>query len=331
MPPAVLSLRINDAHIEDEDAHKDCCCKQAHYHSDNHSYGIIKQNNHDSNASMIYIIAYINAMTWMRSIASCMVLLVLLMAVFGASQWDRIGWTMHAWKATATRKPVPHILHQTWKTSALTPKQRQLRQSWQQHYPEWEHVLWTDDMIEAYVRDRWSWYLPVWRQLTPFIKKVDTVRYMWMYDIGGMYADLDMKCLAPLQVTEGAYIPVGLRSVGWTHDQDEASPAFLASDPGNPVWLHMLRYIALNGNRTVLKATGPVALANVLLGLKDKSNLDITLLSETAMGIGRFKFLGRYVYHENHNTWTDGSTVEGAWMQQPQVLARLEGLLGESR
>ena len=192
-------------------------------------------------------------------------------------------------------------------------------------------------MIETYVRDRWSWYLPVWQQLTPYIKKVDTVRYMWMYDIGGIYADLDMKCLAPLDLAEeeepgAAYIPVGLREVDWEYDQDEASPAFLASAPGNPVWLHVLRYVALNTHRPVLKATGPVALANVLLRLRDAEGLHITLLSETAMGIGRFKDRGRYAHHENHGTWTGATSEEEErqpawWTPPPRVLAHLDGLL----
>jgi len=255
--------------------------------------------------------------------------ILLLLAVICTKHWDRIGWTTRIWKKTATARPVPRILHQTWKTADLSPKQRQLRRSWQQHYPKWEHVLWTDDMMEAYVQDQWHWYLPVWRQLVPFIKKVDTVRYMWMYDIGGVYADLDMECMAPLQLTNGAYIPVGLRSVGWRYDKDEASPAFLASNPGNPVWLFVLRYIATNGHRAVMKATGPIALANVLLGLKNVSNLDITLLSETAMGLGPFKFLGRFAHHENHGTWANTSKDTTTWVQQPAVLARLDGMLSE--
>ena len=255
--------------------------------------------------------------------------------------WRRLGWTKHAWKTPrpapcAGGAGVPRRVHQTWKTADVTSKQKRLMDSWKAHYPEgtgWEHTLWTDDMIETYVRDRWSWYLPVWQQLTPYIKNVDTVRYMWMYDIGGIYADIDMKCLAPLDLAEeepgAAYIPVGLRGVDWEYDQDEASPAFLASAPGNPVWLHVLRYVALNTRRPVLKATGPVALANVLLSLRDAEGLHITLLSETAMGIGRFKALGRYAHHQNHGKWTEARPPEGepAWTPQPRVLAHLDGLL----
>ena len=88
----------------------------------------------------------------------------------------------------------------------------------------------------------------------------------------GVYADLDTICHKPvkplLMWKNTAYVPVQSFELGWNWGSDAASPAFLASTgTGNPFWLLMLRYVLEFGHLPVREATGPIALANVVLAV----------------------------------------------------------------
>lgn len=204
------------------------------------------------------------------------------------------------------------IIHQTWKTDSLTDEQLQRTNTWKQNYPDWEYILWTDDMIDEFVADKFGWFLPIWNLLDPFIKKVDCVRYMWMYEFGGMYTDLDTvskKPISPLLNWNAAYIPVVSTSINWNKDSDSASPAFLISNRKNKFWLYMLLYVANNYYKKVLEATGPIALANTIKYINDNNiPLDIVFITEKSVGIGSSKRKGKYSYHINTTTWSDNKT-----------------------
>jgi mannosyltransferase OCH1-like enzyme len=61
-------------------------------------------------------------------------------------------------------KPIPHRLHQTWKTSDIPAQFTRYAQSWQKHNPSsegWEHAFWSDDDLDALVEREFEWFLPV--------------------------------------------------------------------------------------------------------------------------------------------------------------------------
>jgi hypothetical protein len=212
------------------------------------------------------------------------------------------------------------MVHQTWKNTNLSPSQQQSVDSWRRDYPDLGYRLWTDPELQDFMQKELPWYMPVFDRLDPFIKKVDCVRYAWMWLYGGVYADIDMMSVTPRDIpTDAALIPAGRSSATWSHDADMASPAFLSSNPGNQVWLYMLAYIARNTHRDTLRCTGPIGLANTLRALEKSGRmrqLDVIFVSEASMGLGRWKspivsrLVGRprYASHLNAGTWvTPGS------------------------
>ena len=222
-------------------------------------------------------------------------------------------------------RSIPRVLHQTWKTDLVPPKNRPWVQSWRQGLPHWRHVLHTDKSMEEFVRSRFPYYLPVWERLHPFIKRVDTVRYMWMFHYGGLYTDLDTSLLHATKL-EGLFVtdlrpPVAFIPAQHSRlkpHRDAASPAFVASDPGHPIWIHMLWYVAENGWRgDVKQATGPVAVTNVLYAWQQGAGKSpdapgLVFLSEPVVGIGRFKDLPlvpHYVRHHNTAGWSSGNPI----------------------
>ena len=62
----------------------------------------------------------------------------------------------------------------------------------------WSMWLWTDeDNRELIARDFPS-FLPLYDGYDVKIKRIDAVRYFYLYKYGGVYMDLDVMCLHPL-------------------------------------------------------------------------------------------------------------------------------------
>ncbi len=182
----------------------------------------------------------------------------------------------------------PKIIHQTWKTRDLSSIEefRLCAESWKRHHPGYEYRLWDDRDNDAFVAERFGWYLDTWRSFDKNIKRLDTIRYMWMYEYGGIYTDLDMECLQSL---EGLADGRREHDVLLLCDLDSngrcisANPALLIARPGSGFWLHALEYARSHADRYVTECTGPFALGTVAnrhgahfgVGLLDQNRLFI--------------------------------------------------------
>lgn len=201
----------------------------------------------------------------------------------------------------------PKRIHQTWKTHEVPKENRNWVQSVRTIYSDYEYHLWDDAEIDQFARSNFPEFVDVWDKLTPFIKKVDTIRYMWMYKLGGMYFDLDvhinkrMKDQMFEKYPNAAFVPISSYPIRWKYDKDRASPAIIASYPGHPFWLAMLDYIRVNYDRDVLYATGPIAVSNVI---RDRNWSNMVFLSEPRLGL-TLKVYPKYSYHVNTTTWRE--------------------------
>ena len=159
----------------------------------------------------------------------------------------------------------------------------------------------------SFVEKEFPEMFEMWNSLEPFIKKVDSVRYMWLYKYGGVYSDFDVEWKKSpenlFKYGQNVYIPVS--NISGNVRGTDASPAIMAGGKGNVIWLLILRYVCKNGEKNVMKATGPGALVRVLNAIK-KLDLDISFLDEGRMGLGGLKnVLSTYAYHRNDGQWLD--------------------------
>lgn len=112
---------------------------------------------------------------------------------------------------------------------------------------------------------------------------VDAFRPLLMFLLGGVYADLDMECLRPIDtLVENRVWVIGkepyrhareLYGLDWL-----PSNAFLASVPDHPFWKHYVHCILGGdaGEEDPVAATGPVMLRNALDSYdSDKKDLSI--------------------------------------------------------
>ena len=165
-------------------------------------------------------------------------------------------------------KPIPRILHQTWKETSVPQKWKFAVDSWRTFHPEWTCRWWTDEMNQAFVESVFPEFLPTWEQFTYPIQRADAIRYLLLYHFGGIYADLDLECIRELNsLLEPGYFIAGREPE--KHIAESSSEllcnAFMAAPPGHPFLKAVIDDLqTCNGSivtlREVLESTGPAFL-----------------------------------------------------------------------
>tara|TARA_B110000091_G_C13736333_1_gene441299 strand:+ start:131 stop:997 length:867 start_codon:yes stop_codon:yes gene_type:complete len=94
---------------------------------------------------------------------------------------------------------MPRIIHQTWKTQDLPEWATHTVDSWKTLNPTFAHWLWDDQAMADFIRMEyprlWSLYSV---HLRP-VQKADLFRYAVVHTFGGIYADIDVLCVVPIQ------------------------------------------------------------------------------------------------------------------------------------
>ena len=93
---------------------------------------------------------------------------------------------------------IPRILHQLWNTEETPAEWQFCVESWRRHHPDWEFRLWTASQWRELVRVHYPDFLPTYDACSYDIQRIDAVRYLILHHVGGVYADLDLECLQPV-------------------------------------------------------------------------------------------------------------------------------------
>ncbi|WZN67144.1 glycosyltransferase [Chloropicon roscoffensis] len=159
--------------------------------------------------------------------------------------------------APAPATLIPKVIHFTWKHSDLDELPEHFlafQNKWRKLNPNWLVVVWSDeDMVNIVSR-----YYPDWsrrmasRMLAPVIK-ADVFRLMLMETFGGVYADMDMEPVKPLdELLERLGQPACVlgrepreHAVVLEGGRELLCNAMIASSPGHPLWTEVLRQIYL--------------------------------------------------------------------------------------
>lgn len=164
---------------------------------------------------------------------------------------------------------IPPILFQTWKTRDDLPAPFAVcRQSFLDACPHFATPLWDDRDNRDFVAQHFPWFLPVFDAYPKEIYRADAVRYFFLYAYGGIYADLDVYCLKPLDGLL-AQSSVVLGRMGADPDFVHSIPnAVMASSPRHPFWLlviaHLIEAQRVDPAGRPEWLTGPVLLKTAL-------------------------------------------------------------------
>lgn len=133
---------------------------------------------------------------------------------------------------------VPPILHNIFLTennhTASLGKYEAAIESCRALHSNWTHFLWTDAIAADFMEQHHPDIFPHYRAYKQSIQRANVLRYALLNHFGGVYVDLDVSCLRPLDdlrslpwLTPGAY-PAGVNN------------AFILSRPHHPILEQLL-------------------------------------------------------------------------------------------
>jgi mannosyltransferase OCH1-like enzyme len=164
--------------------------------------------------------------------------------------------------------PIPLIIHQTWKNKNVPVQWQKYVDKVKELHPGWQYKLWTDDDNNAFVKNDFPEFYPLFEAFPKNIMRADVIRYLIMYKIGGLYLDLDYEMLKPFQYADKDLVLPYSRKISLGDKWDLLGNCIFASAPNQIFWKKMIDDLQKNPPRVndymeVLKATGPFFLTRV--------------------------------------------------------------------
>jgi UDP-N-acetylmuramoyl-tripeptide--D-alanyl-D-alanine ligase len=94
---------------------------------------------------------------------------------------------------------LPKIIHQIWegRTEYLRDSYKLSGETWKEHHPDWTYELWEENRMDDFVYDHFPGMIDIYYGYPYSIQRWHAIRYLIMYQMGGMYADFDYECLEP--------------------------------------------------------------------------------------------------------------------------------------
>lgn len=94
---------------------------------------------------------------------------------------------------------IPKIIHQVWSDikEPLPDFFGKLSQTWKKHHPDWKYEFWDEERMNHYVENCYPQYLETYNNFPYNVQRWDAIRYLFLYQMGGMYVDFDSECLEP--------------------------------------------------------------------------------------------------------------------------------------
>jgi mannosyltransferase OCH1-like enzyme len=94
---------------------------------------------------------------------------------------------------------IPHILHQTYKGNYIPHTYATNIKSFLKDNPDWKYFLWTEQSVWKLIIERYPSLLGTLTLQMKFKDLCQLLRYVVLYEFGGVYADMSVKWLRPIQ------------------------------------------------------------------------------------------------------------------------------------
>jgi len=156
---------------------------------------------------------------------------------------------------------IPRIIHQMWKTTSVQTVFKEYIRTWPRMHPFWEYRFWTDASGEKFVKSMYPKFYQMFMKFNG-IQKSDALRYFILHHFGGVYADLDVEAVAPLDSILNNTLTLSQEPLAHAvilEDRDrQVCNAFMASPPGHPFWPYVHEYMRDHQIRSdPVGSTGP--------------------------------------------------------------------------
>ncbi|XP_052784582.1 uncharacterized protein LOC128220280 [Mya arenaria] len=165
--------------------------------------------------------------------------------------------------ADGQQPKIPHIIHQTYKDTNVPNQAEPFIRSFINHNPNWTYYFWTDDSARKLLTARYPFFLQVWDRYKHHMHRADAMRYFILHQFGGVYADLDMECLRPLDHVTRKFscifppepFPNSVFGLSWPYIINNA---IILCKPGHPFLEYMMHDLGKTATRKeILAVAGP--------------------------------------------------------------------------
>jgi hypothetical protein len=170
---------------------------------------------------------------------------------------------LHRIKALRGRsRSIPRIIHSIWiGDEPLSDEHARFGETWRELHPEWEYKLWTEQDVPA---------VPAAERARNVAERADVLRYEILRRHGGVYVDVDVECLRPLDdLLTGVEVFAAYEVPG------RLCNAVMGGVAHHPAFNRLCHLVA----RTVGRGHYPEATATVLLTRAFEPLPDVTLFS----------------------------------------------------
>lgn len=166
----------------------------------------------------------------------------------------------HQINLTHKELKIPKIIHQIWLGSPLPKKFEVMTQTWKDFHPDWQYILWTEDMVSNLENQK------LYESAKNYGMKSDILRYEILKRFGGVYVDIDYECLKPLDPIH----ETGLEFYACKMLEGEVSNAFIGVIPNH----FMMRYCveelkkvdpSTTDFQKIIESTGPHLITRAIL------------------------------------------------------------------
>lgn len=127
---------------------------------------------------------------------------------------------------------IPKIIWQTMKTNVVPKIMKDYSNSWIEQNPEYEYRFFDDKDIYQFIDAEFPEYISAYKKIKHGAVQADLWRYLILYKYGGVYADIDCRCIVSLkkwiQPTAGWVTQLGINK--------DVCQWLIITIPGNPVF-----------------------------------------------------------------------------------------------
>ncbi|XP_060606946.1 uncharacterized protein LOC132759231 isoform X2 [Ruditapes philippinarum] len=169
---------------------------------------------------------------------------------------------------------IPRIIHFVYITGGkeskgVPSKYEKNIKSFLHFHPNWTYYFWSDQTARALILERHPDLISLYDSYSRPIVKADALRYVLMYEFGGVYADLDLECLRPLDRATMKYACIlspepFVHSAVWYGQNYFLTNAFLLCRKKHPFYLQLIKelpnYAHFSGS---LQSAGTVFFTNI--------------------------------------------------------------------
>ena len=84
------------------------------------------------------------------------------------------------------------IIHQSWGNKFLPIKFKKNQITLKKYFNDCEFKLWTDEDNNNFIKNKFPDFYPIYSSYKNKINQIDSVRFFYLYEYGGLYIDLDV-------------------------------------------------------------------------------------------------------------------------------------------